>query len=187
MLTPEEERVCAIEASRGSHEARNRLTEANLRLVVSIAKRFQNRGLLFPDLIQEGNLGLIKAVAKFDYRKGYRFSTYASWWIRQSISKAIADHGRLIRLPAHVVDSVNRISRAREALRTELGREPSLEQIAERTGITLKKVKTLLELSQDPIPLEWSVQGGGDAEPGDFLRDSSADDPWEPASEVLLR
>lgn len=186
-LTPEEELACAVQVAAGSKEARKQLTEANLRLVVSIAKHFRDRGLPFLDLIQAGNMGLMRAVEKYDYRKGYRFSTYATWWIRQSISRALADLGRLIRLPAHAVDAVRKIARARQELQLELDREPSCEEIADRSALPLAKVKELLEAAQDPLSLEIPADDDGDAELKDFISNSSSADPVAMAEDSILK
>lgn len=187
LLTKEEERSCAIRIAEGSAQAKKQLTEANLRLVVSIAKHYQRRGLPLLDLIQEGNLGLLKAVDKYDYRKGYRFSTYATWWIRQSISRGIADHGRVIRLPVHTVEAINKLRKAIRELGMELDRAPTHEEIAEKTGLSLERVEELLITAQPTAALETPVDEDGESELGDFVCDDTAVDPEENAARAILR
>ena len=187
LLTSEEEAEVAKRLAEGDEAAHNTMVEANLRLVVSIARRYVGRGLPFLDLIQEGNLGLIKAVGKFDYTKGYKFSTYATWWIRQSISRAIADHARTIRIPVHMVETINRVSRAQHELLQELGRDPSSEEIAQRLHISTEKVDEILRVAQEPISLETPVGEEDNSHLGDFIQDEDASEPADVASYAMLR
>ena len=187
LLTAEEEKDLAMKMEEGDMEARKRLAEANLRLVVSIAKRYVGRGMLFLDLIQEGNLGLIKAVEKFDYKKGYKFSTYATWWIRQAITRAIADQARTIRIPVHMVETINKLIRVQRQLLQELGREPYPEEIAEKMNLPVERVREIQKISQEPVSLETPIGEEEDSHLGDFIQDDNVPVPAEAAAFTLLK
>lgn len=187
LLTAEEEKDLAMRMEAGDAEAKKRLAEANLRLVVSIAKRYVGRGMLFLDLIQEGNLGLIKAVEKFDYRKGYKFSTYATWWIRQAITRAIADQARTIRIPVHMVETINKLIRVQRQLLQELGREPYPEEIAEKMNLPVERVREIQKISQEPVSLETPIGEEEDSHLGDFIQDDNVPVPAEAAAFTLLK
>ena len=187
LLTPEEEIDLATRMSQGDPYARKRLSEANLRLVVSIAKRYVGRGMQFLDLIQEGNLGLIKAVEKFDYTKGYKFSTYATWWIRQAITRAIADQARTIRIPVHMVETITKVKKVSSQLLHKNGHEPSVEEIAEELKLPVERVREIIRISQDPVSLETPIGEEEDSHLGDFIPDDDAPAPAEVASQMLLK
>ncbi|MDL2289629.1 RNA polymerase sigma factor RpoD [Clostridia bacterium OttesenSCG-928-F22] len=187
LLTPKEEVELAMRMAEGSAEAKRKLTEANLRLVVSIAKRYVGRGMLFLDLIQEGNLGLIKAVEKFDYSKGYKFSTYATWWIRQAITRAIADQARTIRIPVHMVETINKLIRVSRQLLQEFGRDPQPEEIAKEMGISEEKVREIIKIAQEPVSLETPIGEEDDSHLGDFIPDDDVPAPAEAAAFTLLK
>ena len=187
LLSTDEEKELAERMSQGDEDAKNRLIEANLRLVVSIAKRYVGKGMFFLDLIQEGNIGLMKAVDKFDYEKGFKFSTYATWWIRQAITRAIADQARTIRIPVHMVETIHKVSRYSRQMLQELGREATADEIGEKMGISAEKVREIMKIAQDPVSLETPIGEEEDSHLGDFIPDDDAPQPSEIASATILR
>ena len=187
LLTPEREQDLAQRMAEGDEQAKVELVEANLRLVVSIAKRYVGRGMFFLDLIQEGNLGLMKAVDKFDYTKGYKFSTYATWWIRQAITRAIADQARTIRIPVHMVETIHKVSRYSRQMLQELGREATAEEIGEKMGMSADKVREIMKIAQDPVSLETPIGEEEDSHLGDFIQDEDTPAPADAASQTILR